>query len=357
MNKDSLRLFIIIGVLLVLLVLLLVFAGVALLPVIIALVLAYILDPAVTMLEKRGMPRTGAVALVFVSIVAALGLLGWFFVSSIAAEFRQVQVNLNDYVLHIYAAIPPQIKEYIGIQTPELLSLRISTAMEQLRGVSFDVYRETFVLVRKAFASTLGFVLGFLGYLITPVYLYYFLKDLPKMREGLISLVPVLWRERFTTGTAEVDDILSSFVRGQLLVCAILAVLYTIGLYLIGIDLALVIGTLSGILFIIPYLGTIVGIVLSMAMAALKYHDLLHPLLCLGWFAVVQGLEGGIITPKVVGDKVGLHPVVTILAIILGGQLFGLLGMLLAIPVAAVMNVLLRHIAGYYRGHAVFTGE
>ena len=132
--------------------------------------------------------------------------------------------------------------------------------------------------------------------------------------------------------------------------------LYSIGLYIIGIDLAIAIGTLAGITFIIPYVGTVIGIVLSVSMAFLKFHDILHPLLCLGWFSLVQGLEGMLITPKVVGTTVGLHPLVAIVALLIGGQIFGLMGMLLAVPVTAVLQVFLRSLAIYYRNSEFFRG-
>jgi hypothetical protein len=109
-------------------------------------------------------------------------------------------------------------------------------------------------------------------------------------------------------------------------------------------------------LTVLATLVIVVGIVLSMTLALLKFHDLLHPLLCLGWFVLVQGIEGGIITPRIVGEKVGLHPVVTILAFLIGGQLFGILGMILAVPVTAVLKVEFRALIDYYRASAFFQG-
>jgi predicted PurR-regulated permease PerM len=147
----------------------------------------------------------------------------------------------------------------------------------------------------------------------------------------------------------EIDRVLGGFLRGQLSVCLALAVLYSIGLLLIGIDLALVIGIVSGLAFIIPYLGTIFGVVVAGCMAAAKFHDWLHPLLVIGWFSLVQALEGTVITPRLVGDQVGLHPMATILAVLAGGELFGFLGLLLAVPFVASANVLVRHALAVYR--------
>lgn len=337
--------------------LLLYYSGATLAPVFFAFLLAHLLDPAVSFLEKRGVRRSIAVIAVFLALIILLGFLGAFFVNSIATEFRNVEINLNQYAGKLYELTPERLKLFLGVETQEKLNSHITAAIDNLRTLSFDVYRETFSFIQKAFASTLGLILAVLGYLITPVYLYYFLKDLPGIRGGIVALIPPRHMARFEAGAMEAQNILSGFVRGQLSVCAILAVLYSIGLYFIGIDLAVVIGTLAGVTFIIPYLGTIIGILLSMTMALLKFHDLLHPLLCLGWFLLVQLLEGGIITPKIVGDKVGLHPVVAIIAIILGGQLFGIAGMLLAVPVTAVLKVFMVHLAEYYRTTAFYRGE
>jgi predicted PurR-regulated permease PerM len=209
-------------------------------------------------------------------------------------------------------------------------------------------------VVTRAFASTLGVLLTILGYFIIPVYLYYFLLDLPRIREGMLQLVPVRYREVASRVAGQADIVLAAFVRGQLMVCLILAVLYSIGLSLIGIELALVIGSLAGILFIIPYVGTVVGMVLAVIMAYLKFHDLLHPLLCVGWFGLVQLLEGSIITPRIVGTTVGLHPVTIIVTLMVFGQLGGLLGMLVAVPVMAVMNLVVKELVAGYRSSAFF---
>ncbi len=332
------------------------YSGATFLPVCIALVLAYLLNPLVGYLERRGLNRALSIITVLFAIVLGIALGAYLFVTSIFHEIQSVQISLPDYAARMYDYIPLKVKAYLGIETPDKAYFQMNHLLERLKGVSFDVARETFDFFRKAVTSTLSFVLSVLGYVITPLYLYYFLKDLPQIRDGLADLVPVGYRSAFSARTSEIHEILSGFVRGQLTVCAILAVLYSVGLWVIGIDLAVVIGTTSGILFIVPYLGTLFGIVLSMTMAVLKFHDLLHPLLCLGWFGVVQAIEGGIITPKIVGDKVGLHPIVIIIALLIGGQLFGILGMLLAVPATAVLKVFFSSYLSWYRSSSYFTG-
>ncbi|WP_154650504.1 AI-2E family transporter [Geotalea daltonii] len=349
--------FLIVAMLLALVALAVIFlSGTVFLPVFIALILTYILNPLVAKLAERGMNRTVAIVLVFFALVLLATLAILFFIVSIKGELGSIEINLPEYANRLYNYIPAGVKAYLDIETPEKAYQHLTTALERLRGISFSLFKETFAVVTRAFSSTLAFVLSILGYFITPIYLFYFLLDMPELKTTLLNLVPERYRPWFCQKAAEVDEVLSSFVRGQLMLCVILAVLYSIGLYFIGIDLAILIGTISGLLFMIPYLGTLFGIVFSMLMAFLKFHDLLHPMLCLGWFMLVQAAEGGIITPKIVGNKVGLHPVVTILALLIGGQWFGIFGMLLAVPVTAVLNVFFRSLLDYYRSTAYYKG-
>jgi predicted PurR-regulated permease PerM len=357
MKKNILFPSLISGLFLVFLVISFTYLGPTFLPVYIALLLAYFLDPAVSFLERKGIARPLSIALVFFAMVSFLALLGSFFYFSIKNEFQSVQINLPDYANRFYEWIPQTVKKYMGIETPEKAYQLVEARLQGLQGMSADLFQETFTIVKRAFASTLSFILAIVGYFIIPVYLFYFLKDLHGMETGIIGLVPGRFREVLKAKAAEINDLLSAFVRGQLTLVAILSFLYSLGLYFIGIDLAIAIGTLAGVAFIIPYLGTILGIILSIVMAVLKFHDLLHPALCLGWFGLVQLVEGSVITPKIVGDKVGLHPVITILSLLIGGQLLGIVGMLFAVPVAAILKVLCRSVVDKYRQSAYFLGE
>jgi len=322
----------------------------------IAFGLAYILNPAVEFLERKGIPRAVAIVIVFTLTVVSGSGFAFFLVVSVSNELADVQLNLPAYIHHLYEITPLAIKESLQIETPDKLALRLNELLQQARGAAPGLLKPLLAFLQQAFSSTIGFILALLGYLIIPVYLFYLLADLPQLKTFIESFVPERFRISYSSRLAEVNTVLSGFVRGQLLVCAILAVLYSIGLYVIGIDLAIAIGTLAGITFIIPYVGTIVGIALSVLMALLKFNDILHPLLCLGWFMLVQALEGVLITPKVVGTTVGLHPLVAIVALLIGGQLFGLLGMLLAVPVTAVLQVFMRILATYYRDSEFFRG-
>lgn len=320
----------------------------------IAFALAYILNPAVVLLERKGVKRLYAIMIVFCLTVIICGVFTVFLVISIAGEFSNMQLNLPAYAQHLYEITPASIKNYLGVETTDKLALRLSELLQQARSSAPDLLKPLLAFLQKTLTSTVGVLLALLGYLIIPVYLFYLLFDLPQLKAFIESYIPERFRPVYNKKLAEVDAVLSGFVRGQLSVCAILALLYSAGLYVIGIDLAIAIGTLAGVTFIIPYVGTIIGICLSVAMALLKFNDILHPLLCLGWFGFVQLLEGAIITPKIVGNTVGLHPLVAIVALLIGGQLFGVTGMLLAVPVTAVLQVFLRSLAEDYRNSDFF---
>ncbi len=356
MTKNSKILLAIFITLLALTTFILYFSSTVFLQLFIAFTLAYILNPAVASLERKGVNRILSILIVFtVALVIGSGFT-LFMVVSISGELSSMQPNLPGYAQHIYDITPPALKSYLGIETPERLSLRLNELLQQARTAAPDLLRPVLLFLQRAFSSTVGVILAILGYFIIPVYLFYLLADLPQLKGFIESFIPERYRADYGEKLIEVDTVLSGFIRGQLSVCAILALLYSIGLYFIGIDLAIAIGTLAGITFIIPYVGTIIGIVLSIIMAFLKFHDFLHPLLCLGWFILVQALEGAVITPKIVGDTVGLHPLVAIIALLIGGQMFGIMGMLLAVPVTAVLQVFLRSLAGYYRNSDFYRG-
>ena len=332
-------------------------AGAVLMQLFIALALAYLLNPLVSRLERMGLPRLLSVFVVFgLSLIVLVGSMT-LLVQAIKSEFANVQLNIPDYAKRLYELVPTELKQQLQIDTPERLTQQLNQLSLQFREVAIDIAKPILTWLQKALSSTVGFILNLLGYLIIPIYLFYLLTDMPLLVAWLKELPPLRFRDQLRQLFHEFDTVLAGFAHGQLLVCAILAVLYSLGLWLIGIDLAVVIGTLSGAAFIIPYVGTILGIVLSMGMALLKFHDLLHPLLCLGWFCLVQALEGTVITPKVVGNTVGLHPVIAIVALLIGGQLWGISGMLLAIPLAAIVKVLAGRLLDYYRSSEFYQGN
>jgi predicted PurR-regulated permease PerM len=190
--------------------------------------------------------------------------------------------------------------------------------------------------------------------LVVPVAAFYLLRDFERIDDFVYGWVPVPYRDSFKSRLLEIDVILSNFLKGQLTVCAMLAVLYTLGLTLSGTPMSVVIGVGAGLASLVPYLGLLVGLVPALVLTALA-HASLGPLVgVVATFAVAQALEGYLITPKIVGEKVGLHPVAIMLSLLVGGSLFGFFGLVFAVPAACVLKVLLAALKESYQESAYF---
>jgi len=184
---------------------------------------------------------------------------------------------------------------------------------------------------------------------LIPVVTFYLLRDWDKLVEGIRASIPRKIEPTVSALTREIDEVLGAFIRGQLMVMLALGLIYALGLWLVDLDLAFIIGMAAGLLSIVPYLGTFVGVVAAVIAAVFQFQDLLHTVLVLAVFSVGQSLESMVLTPKLVGDRIGLHPVAVIFAVLAGGQLFGFLGILLALPAASALNVLFLHLNAQYR--------
>ena len=207
------------------------------------------------------------------------------------------------------------------------------------------------------FASGLGLFTSIINLALLPIFTFYLLSEWDRMVTFVDELIPPRHQMRVRRLASDVDERLSAFVRGQITVCVVLAVLYSIGLLLAGIDLALAIGLLAGALFIVPYLGTVVGIGLATILCLMKYGIDIHLVYVALAFGIPQTIESWYLTPKVVGDKVGLHPLVVMIALLAGAGLAGIWGMMFAIPMTAVLDVLGREGLANYRSSAVFRGN
>ncbi len=306
---------------------------------------AYLLDPVVDRFEVRGRSREFGIAVIFLLTLAVLLLLGLVVVPLVARQLSELSSNLNSYILdlathlepfrlwfeeRLQVTIPLNVVE-LGQEIPNYIKQLSPKAQETIQG-----------FVRQALSSSIGLVLTVINLLLLPIFTFYLLRDWDRMMARLSQLLPPRYSQRTMTVLAEIDRRMSSFVRGQITVCLLLGLLYSLGLWLFsGIDLPFVVGMLSGMLFIVPYLGTVLGVVLASVLALLKFGPDFHMLVVWGVFGVVQLIEGTLLTPLIVGDKVGLHPLVVMVALIVGGNLLGIWGMLLAIPITAALSVLL----------------
>jgi predicted PurR-regulated permease PerM len=313
-------------------------------PFVVSALLAYLGDPLVDRLQRRGLARTSSVVIVFVTMFFA-GVLALLVV--IPAVENQISVLLGKLplaVAWVQERVLPVLARRFGIEIefdPAALREHLTAHWQELSNVARGVVLQ----LGRSGQALLGWV-SFI--LLVPVVTFYLLRDWDQLVANVRELLPRAIEPRVSAIAAEIDAVLAQFLRGQLTVMAALALIYTVGLWLAGLELAFSIGVIAGLVSFVPYLGVIVGVLLAGVAALLQYQDALHLLAVIAVFGVGQMLEGMVLSPLLVGDRIGLHPVAVIFAVMAGGQLFGFFGVLLALPVAAAIVVLLRHSHGEY---------
>jgi predicted PurR-regulated permease PerM len=321
---------------------------------------AYLLDPVVDRLERRGWKREVAIGALFTA--ALVGLLGIVLavVPSVAAQIADLSVNVRRYVDNLAALIQPAAA-FIETQTGHAIPVDFATLKQEMPGwlekLSPNARESIQQFIGGMFSSGFGFFTAMVNLALLPVFTFYLLRDWDHLIAFIADLVPHRHRERVGRLTKEVDTRLAAFVRGQITVCACLALIYSMGLWISGIDMAFTVGILAGALFIVPYLGSVVGLVLACVLSTMEFGFDIHLLYVGLTFGIAQAIEGWFLTPFIVGDKVGLHPLVVMIALLVGGSLGGIWGMFLAIPVTAVLNVLATEWIDVYRASGVFNED
>lgn len=311
-------------------------------PFLVGALLAYVGDPLVDRLEARRMGRTLAVCVVFLSLSLFTLLLLIIALPLLIEQFQLLGVRLQTLIQWVQTQVLPELRARLGdgatlSQAGQALGKNIGTAGDVLM---------------RVWGRVTGSSLAIMGWLSTmvliPVVTFYLLRDWDILVAKIRDLLPRSIENKATLIASECDEILGAFIRGQMLVMAALALIYTLGLWIVGLDLALVLGLLAGLASIVPYMGFIVGIVAAVIAAWFQFHDLWALLQVGVVFTIGQLLEGMVLTPLLVGDRIGLHPVAVIFALLAGAQLFGFVGILLALPAAAVIMVMLRHLHRSY---------
>jgi predicted PurR-regulated permease PerM len=323
-------------------------------PFALAALLGWLGDPLVDRLERR-LPRNTAVIVVF-GVMAAVALLALLALLPL----------LQRQVVPLVVSLPHYRDWFTGTALPWLQAktgLELTEWLDPQRLI--EVVRQHWEAAGGAAATLLGYLsrsgfalLGWIANLVLlPVLTFFFLRDWDLFVERVASLVPRDHASIVGQLARESSEVLGAFLRGQLLVMLILGVLYGAGLWAIGLDLGILIGVLAGLLTFVPYLGPATVIVLGGIAAMAQFGDWQHLAGVALVFGLGQVVESYWLTPKLVGGRIGLHPVAVIFAVLAGGQLFGFLGMLLALPVAAVANVLLRYAHGRYTHSRLYAGE
>jgi predicted PurR-regulated permease PerM len=320
-------------------------------PFAVSALLAYLGDPLVDRLERWKLSRTAAVAVVFALMTLGVVIVVLLLIPSLGDQVGYFIDRLPVYIDWIQARVLPWIERVSGFSVeafdPGQLVQILREHWQQAGGVATSVLGG----LSKSGLAVLGWVANLV---LIPVVTFYLLRDWDVLVARVRELLPRPIEPTVTRLASESDSVLGAFLRGQLSVMLALGTVYSIGLWMIGIDLALLIGMLAGLVSFVPYLGVFVGAAAGVIAALVQYGDWLHPVLVIGVFAIGQTLEGFVLTPWLVGDRIGLHPVAVIFAIMAGGQLFGFLGVLLALPVAAVAMVVLRYAHQRYTASGLY---
>ena len=321
-----------------------------LMPFVIAALFAYLGDPLVDRLEKR-MTRTLAVCLVFLVMVIVVVAILVVLVPFIERQIGNFLAQLPTWILWFQTTAAPWLEAHLGVSTDVLDT-------QQLIGMLQEHWKEAggfaTTVLGKVSRSGLTVVGWVLNVVLIPVVAFYLLRDWDIMVDRVHALVPRSIEPVVARLAHESDVVLGAFLRGQLSVMVVLGVLYGVGLWLVGLSVGPLIGMIAGLISFVPYLGAITGVIMAVIAALVQYQDLTHVALVLIVFAIGQTLEGYVLVPRLVGEKIGLHPVAVIFAVLAGGELFGFLGVLLALPVASVVMVLLRYAYERYRASELY---
>lgn len=324
-------------------------------PFVIAAILGWLGDPMVDRLEARRISRNTAVILVFGAMTLVLLLVAVLLIPVLEDQVMVLVNSLPGYRDWFVGTALPWVEHRTGLQIlswldPERLFVLIREHWQSAGGAASTLL---------GYVSRSGFaLLGWLANIVLlPVLSFFFLRDWDLIVGRIGLLVP---RDHFDTVrrlALESNEVLGGFLRGQMLVMLILGLLYALGLWLVGLDLGILIGLLAGLLTFVPYLGPAFIVLFGGIAALVQFGDWQHLAGVGVVFAVGQLVESFVLTPMLVGDRIGLHPMAVIFAVMAGGTLFGFLGMLLALPVAAVANVLLRYTQERYRQSRLYAGD
>jgi predicted PurR-regulated permease PerM len=321
-----------------------------LLPFLVGLAGAYLLDPAADRLERLGLRRTGATVVISVAFFLALLLVLVLLLPILLTQATELARALPDYLEGLRERLLPRLS---GIASWASAELDVSA-----EGLLKRYWSQAMEVLINAIAGLLQSGVALLNIVsllfITPVVTFYMLRDWDRMVARVAGHVPPDYMPSVRRLAHETDEVLAGFIRGQGMVCMFLALFYGFGLWLVGLKYGLIIGLLTGFFSFIPYLGMAIGACVGLAVAAFQFQDLVRIGLVAGVFALGQFIEGNVISPRVVGDRIHLHPVWIIFAVLAGTVLFGFLGTLLAVPVAGVLGVLIRFALAQYKASRLY---
>lgn len=321
-------------------------------PFILGAALAYLGDPLVDRLQRWKLSRTAGVSIVFVVLTIVSLVMLLLVLPVLYTQLASLLKRVPEALLWIQDSLLP----LLGITLPEGMALDaegLKSIVSQNWSRAGDVAT---AIWERVSGNTAALITAVVNLLMVPIVSFYLLRDWDDLVTWIRDMIPPRLLPTVGGVARETDEVLGSFIRGQLYVMAALGAFYSVGLMLVGLDLALVIGVGAGLLSFVPYLGTILGIAAALMAMFLQTGEWLPLIWVALIFGVGQMLEGAVLTPVLVGDRIGLHPVTVIFALMAGGQLFGFIGVLVALPVTAVLAVLFRHAKQRWLRSRVYQG-
>jgi len=317
--------------------------GPILTPFVAAAILAYICNPLVVRLVAAKVPRTLAVVLVMLGLLLSLVALLLIILPLLEKEISLLMVRMPAWLDAARTNLLPSLQRWLGVSL-EWDSQALKNALLS----RWQADGGTAAKLMPWLLSGGAFLAQVIKLLLVPVAMFYLLRDWEVLVARLDALVPRYWHAKVTEISVEVDRVLAEFLRGQISVMLIMSVYYVLVLWLVGLEFALPIGVVAGLLVFVPYLGMLLGLALATLAAAMQFSSLGDVALVWTVFGMGQLIEGMLITPWLVGERIGLHPLAVIFSLLAFGQLFGFFGVLLALPLAAILLVGLRHARQYY---------
>jgi len=319
-------------------------------PFLFAAILAYISNPLVSWLARHRVRRALGVVLVMLLLGGLFVLLLLILLPLFIKEVRLLSERLPGFLAQLNDNLVPWIKARFGAELQfDLVALKklIGDNLQGADGLGMKLLDS----LRIGGIALLGFMVNLL---LVPVVLFYLLRDWNGLLAQVNDLLPRRWQPKLTGIAAEIDAVLAEFLRGQIAVMVLMSVLYVLGLWLAGLEFALPIGIITGMLVFVPYVGMLIGLLLATLVALMQFPGASGVIPVWIVFGIGQTLEGTLVTPLLVGKRIGLHPVAVIFALLAFGQIFGFFGVLLALPASAALLVGLRHLGARYRDSSLY---
>ncbi|MBX9697721.1 MAG: AI-2E family transporter [Alphaproteobacteria bacterium] len=321
-------------------------------PFVAGILVAYLLNPLASLLVRFKLPRVLSTMLLILTFFLSIAGLMTIAFPFLKRELLKLAVQIPDYGDRLYQTLTPYIQtlsQYVDQKSIEMIKNTAS-------GHVGDMISWGLKLVAGLFTNSLALANLISLIILTPVVAFYLLRDWPNLVESLESLFPKESKQSIKKLLSEINRTLKGYIQGQLLVCLTLGLFYTLAYTFIGLDFSITLGCMTGILAFIPYIGFFIGATAAISIALAQFPDWTSPSYVMIILGVGQLLESNFLTPKLVGDRVGLHPVWIIFALLTGGFFFGFLGLVIALPVAATLGVLVRFLISKYKGSVYYLG-